>query len=107
MVYQLEPNSVYPIIDIIFKICLCTPATNCPVERTLSVLKRIKKDYLRNKTKQDRLQALAVLCSESEIALSFDYSLMINKFVDVKRQKNCSGQVGLLLLIIVDRMSIK
>lgn len=36
-------------VDLILKICLCTPATNCSAERTFSVLKRIK-DYLRNKT---------------------------------------------------------
>ncbi len=65
-------NSVYSIMDIIFKICSCTPTTNCSVENTFSVLKRIK-DYLRNKTKHDRLQALAVLCIESEIVLSLDY----------------------------------
>jgi uncharacterized membrane protein YgaE (UPF0421/DUF939 family) len=79
-------NSVYPIIDIIFKICLCTPATNCSAERSFSVLKRIK-DYLRNKTEQDRLQALAILCIESEIALSLDYELIIDKFAESKARK--------------------
>ncbi len=66
-----------------FKIRLCTPTTNCSAERTFSVLERIK-DCLRNKTKQDRLHALAVLYMESEIALSSDYDLIINKFVECK-----------------------
>ncbi len=50
------------------------------------VLKR-KKDYSRNKTKWDRLQALAIPCSKSEIALPSDYDLIINKFVECKVSK--------------------
>ncbi len=33
------------------------------------------------------LQALAVLCIESEIALSLDYDSIINKFVEWKARK--------------------
>ncbi len=67
------------------------------------------KRLFEKKTEQDRLQALAVLCIKSEIALLPDYDLIINKFVECKLQKknNCSARVGLLLLIVVDCMSIK
>ncbi len=50
---------------------------------TFSAPKGIK-DHLRNKTVQDRLQDLAVLRIESEVTLSFDYDLIINKFVECK-----------------------
>ncbi len=47
----------------------------------------IEENYLRNKTEQDRLQTLAVQCIESEIALSLDYDLIINKLVECKARK--------------------
>ncbi len=100
MVYQLQIKFSLP--------CLCIVVTKVfsAVEMTFSVLKRIK-DYLRNKTEQDRLHTLAVLRIESEIALFLDYDLIINKFVECKVRKKCSARVGLLLLIAVDCMSIK
>ncbi len=65
-----------------------------------------KKDYLRNKTKQDRLQVLAVLCIESEITFSLDYDLIVNKFVECKKRKKSCSALGPLLLMVVDCMSI-
>ncbi len=77
---------VYPISAIIFKICLCAPATKVFNGKDFFCIEENKRLFEDN-TKQDRMQALAVLCIESEIALSLYYDLIINKFVECKARK--------------------
>lgn len=97
---DLKLDAIYPNMNLIFKICLCMPATNCSAERSFSKLKRIK-DYVRNTTEQDRLDALAVLCVESEITVSLNYDSIIQNFADMKvRKKNFKCYFMFLLLLL-------
>lgn len=57
---KMNLKSIYPNIDIVFRLCLCLPVSNCSAERSFSCLKRIV-SYLRSTTGQDRLEALAIL----------------------------------------------
>ena len=49
----------------LLKLVLTLPATTASVERSFSVLKRIK-TYSRNRTKEERLSSLALIAIEME-----------------------------------------
>lgn len=59
-------------IEIALRIFVSTPATNCTVERSFSVLKRMK-NYLRSTMSQERLNSLALLTIESDLTSSLEY----------------------------------
>lgn len=56
-------KEAFPYVEIALRIFLCTTVTNCSAERSFSVLKRIK-NYLRSTISEERLNSLAVSCSE-------------------------------------------
>lgn len=79
-------QNVYPNIDIAVRMALCTPATNCSGERSFSCLKRVK-NYLRSTLSQEKLNALALLCIESELMNKIPYDDVIDDFANRKSRK--------------------
>ncbi|XP_029766515.1 zinc finger MYM-type protein 1-like [Terrapene carolina triunguis] len=72
-------HSVYPNLDIAFRMFVCTPATNCSVERSFSALKRVE-NYLRANLSEEKLNSLSLLTIEKDLTTSLDYTELINKF---------------------------
>lgn len=79
-------QNVYPNLDIALRMALCTPATNCSGERSLSCPKRVK-NYLRSTLSQEKLNALALLCIESELMNKITYDDIIDDFANKKSRK--------------------
>ncbi|KAF0759466.1 zinc finger MYM-type protein 1-like [Aphis craccivora] len=73
-------------IEIALRIFVSTPATNCTVERSFSVLKRMK-NYLRSTMSQERLNSLALLTIESDLTSSLEYEDIIDDFSRIKSRK--------------------
>ena len=67
----------------------CTlPVTVASGERSFSKLKLIK-NFLRTKMSQQRLQDLAVLSLESDVARHISFDTVIVDFAAQKARKNC------------------
>lgn len=79
-------EDVYPNVDIALRICLSIPATNCSGERSFSCLKRVK-NYLRSTLREEKLNALSILCIESDLAATVDYSVIIDDFARRKARR--------------------
>ncbi|CAH1103040.1 unnamed protein product [Psylliodes chrysocephalus] len=79
-------QNVYPNLDIALRMALCTPATNCSGERSFSCLKRVK-NYLRSTLSEEKLNALALLCIESELMNKITYDDIIDDFSNKKSRK--------------------
>jgi hypothetical protein len=77
---------IFPQLNILFKIVLSLPATTATSERTFSALRRIK-DYLRNRTCDERLSSLTLISIEKEIADSIDLDALVDKFASMHRRK--------------------
>jgi hypothetical protein len=71
--------------------------TDCPVsvasgERSFSKLKLVK-SYLRSTMGQDRLNGLALMSIEKEIAANLDNGVIIQAFRDMKKRQLALGSV--------------
>lgn len=84
--FDMKLQNVYPYVDVIFRLALCTPLTNCSAERSFSALKRIK-NYLRALVSQDRLQHISILHIESSILKNIEFDDVITKFCEAKARK--------------------
>ena len=78
--------NVYPNISIALRIFLTIPVSVATAERSLSALKRIK-NYLRSTMAQDRVNGLATLNINWDLARNLDYSQLINSFAALKARK--------------------
>ena len=65
---------------------LTIPVTNCEGERSFSTLSRVK-NHLRTTMTQQRLQALSLMCIESEVLQSVDFDDIINDFAKQKTRR--------------------
>ncbi|CAG4961524.1 unnamed protein product [Colias eurytheme] len=83
-------GNIYPNLDIALRMALCTPAANCSGERSFSCLKRVK-NYLRSTLSQEKLNALALLCIESELINKISYDDIINDFWRLIKISHVSG----------------
>jgi len=79
-------QEVFPNVSIVLRIVLTIPVTVASGERSFSKLKLIK-SYLRATMKQDRLNGLAMLSIEKDVASELDYSRVINKFSSLKARR--------------------
>ncbi|KAF0722555.1 zinc finger MYM-type protein 1-like [Aphis craccivora] len=86
IIYKDDLKSVFPNIEIILRIYISTPATNCTAERSFSSLKRIK-TYLRSKLGQEKLNSLAILTIESEMTEKIQFEDIIQNFVEKKARR--------------------
>lgn len=81
-----ELHTVYPNVDIAYRMLVCTPISNCSAERSFSVLKRVK-NYLRSTLAEERLNDLALLTIESDLLMSLDCNDIINNFAIQKSRR--------------------
>lgn len=86
MIYNKGLQEVYPYINIVLRIFLCIPVTNCSAERSFSVLRRVK-NYLRSTMCDKRLNNSAILTIESEIAKRINYDDIIDSFADAQSRR--------------------
>jgi hypothetical protein len=71
--------SAFPNVGIVLRLYLTLPVSNCEGERSFSTLSRIK-NHLRSLMCQNRLTALSLLSTESELMQSLDYNDIIDDF---------------------------
>lgn len=79
-------ENLVPNIVIAYRIMLSTPVSVASGERSFSKLKIIK-NYLRNSMHQDRLNNLAIISIENNVAKSIDYNDVIEEFAASKARK--------------------
>jgi len=79
-------QTIYPNVDILLRMFVCTPVTNSSAERSFSSLKRIK-DHFRSAVQQTKLNALALLCIETDLTRSLDFTETIEAFSWTKARK--------------------
>lgn len=72
-------SDLFPYIDIVSRILLCLPASNCSAKRSFSTLKRIQ-NYLRSRLTKDHSNSFAILNIENEICRKIYYEDIINEF---------------------------
>lgn len=75
-----------PNAAIAYRILLTIPVSVASGERTFSKLKLIK-TYLRNTMGQERLNNLAIISIEKDLAKDIDYDDVITDFVNAKARK--------------------
>jgi hypothetical protein len=94
-------TDVYPNIDtsIAFKICVCTPISNCTIESSFLCLKRIK-NYLRSTVGTEKLNSLAILNIEADLLSTLNCNDLIDAFSEEKsRRKSLKFNVSNLMFI--------
>ena len=77
-------KALYPSMHAIFLVLLTMPVATATVERSFSVLKRVK-TYLRSTMGQERLSSLALLHIHREVEINVDQ--IINEFASAKNRK--------------------
>lgn len=82
-------ESLVPNMTIALRIFLTTPVSVASGERSFSKLKIIK-NYLRNSMHQERLNGLAIVSIEKEIANSIKYDDIIEDFANAKTRERTS-----------------
>ena len=76
-------TNVFPNVEISLQIFLTLMITNCSAERSFSQLKNIKNPK-RSTMGQERLDALALLCIESDILRTLNFDDVIEDFARKK-----------------------
>ena len=84
--HDMRLESLFPNVCISLRIFCTLLVTVASAERSFSQLKRIK-SYSRSTMAQERLQGLALLCIESELAKTIDYDSIIDTFAARKDRK--------------------
>lgn len=79
-------TTLFPNLDIAFRILLCMMASNTSGERSFSILKRIL-TYLRNSCSDTRLSSLASFAANAELFKSLDFDDLIDEFSVQKARK--------------------
>ena len=82
--YKIIPS--FPNIEIILRIFLCLMITNASGERSFSILKKTK-NYQRNSLMQENLNALAILCINSDLLEELNFDSIIDEFARRKSRK--------------------
>ena len=77
--HLMEFDYCYPNAWIAYRVLLTIPVTDASGERSFSKLKLIK-NYLRSTMSQERLNGLAMLSIENDLAKKIDYEALIDNF---------------------------
>lgn len=84
--HETRLETLFPNVCISLRIFCSLPVTVASAERSFSSLKRIK-TYARSTMAQERLQGLALLCIESDVAKNINYDSIIDAFAARKDRK--------------------
>ena len=79
-------DEVFPNVTTALRILLTVPITVASAERSFSKLKLIK-TFLRSTMREDRLESLALISIEHEIAATLEYGTLIDSFSAIKARK--------------------
>ncbi|XP_074031441.1 zinc finger MYM-type protein 1-like [Leptinotarsa decemlineata] len=79
-------EDIYPNVEILLRMFICTPVTNASAERSFSCLKRIK-EYHRSNMTQTKLNSLALLNIENDVTKTLDFTNTIQSFAWSKARK--------------------
>ena len=79
-------ESVFPNVEIAFRIFLTLMITNCSAERSFSKLKRIKSAQ-RSIMSQERLDMLSLMYIESDVLREIDFDDIVEDFIDRKNRR--------------------
>ena len=71
-------KSVFPNVEIAFRVFMCMMVTNCTGERSFSRLK-LTKNQLHSTMGQQRLNWLSLMCMENDIPKTIDFKPIINQ----------------------------
>jgi len=82
--YKLE--NIFPNLSVSLRMFVTAPAAVASAESSFSKLKAIK-NYLRSTIRQDRLNNLARLSIESDIAKHIDFDTVVRSFAKKKARK--------------------
>lgn len=85
-IIKLGLSGVFPNVTIALRIFLCLPASVASGERSFNVLKQVK-NYHRSTMGQERLNGLAMLNINCDIARKLDFSAVISAFAHKKARK--------------------
>lgn len=85
-IQKINIENLVPNFVIALRIFLTTPVTVAQGERSFSKLKLIK-NYLRNSMSQNRLNGLAIISIENEVANTINYEDVIETFAETKARK--------------------
>ena len=91
--------ATFPIVGIALRLYLTISITNCEGERSFFTLSRVK-NHLRTTMTQQRLQALSLVCIESEVLQSIDFNDLINDFAIERLAKVTYEELKKLVLIL-------
>uniref|UniRef100_T1FZZ5 HAT C-terminal dimerisation domain-containing protein n=1 Tax=Helobdella robusta TaxID=6412 RepID=T1FZZ5_HELRO len=84
----MKLESIFPNIAIALRIFCTIPVTVAEAERTFSKLKQIK-SVQRSTMKQERLNGLATLAIEHDLAKLLNFDDVINNFALAKSRRVC------------------
>lgn len=85
-IYKMQLESIFGEVCIGLRIFCTLPVTVAGGERAFSKLKLVK-NYLRSTMSQDRLNSLAILSVESQLAKKLDFKDLISKFAHAKTRQ--------------------
>ena len=78
---------MFPNVTTALRILLTAPITVASAERSFSKLKLIIKTFLRSTMSEDRLESLALISIEHNIAATLEYGTLIDLFSAIKGRK--------------------
>ena len=79
-------KELFPNVDILFRIYLTLPVTNCSGERSFSALQLVK-SAIRSSMDDCRLNNLAILFIESDLTRDLDFKDVVSAFAMKKSRK--------------------
>jgi len=85
IIHDNKLNSVFPNVEVAYRLYLCLPVANCSAERAFSNLKRVKNE-LRSTMKNPRLNALALMIIERSLLKEINTDEIIVEFQKKKRK---------------------
>lgn len=86
IMWEDKITSAFPNVDTALRLFLSLMVTNCSAERSFSQLKRLKSPC-RTMITQERLDALSLLCIESDLLHEIDFDELIKDFAAKKTRK--------------------
>lgn len=85
IIHDNKLNSVFPNVEVAFRLYLCLPVANCSAERAFSKLNRVKNE-LRSTMKNPRLNALSLMTIERSLLREMTADEIIVEFEKKKRK---------------------
>lgn len=86
-IYDKKLQGIFANVCLAIKLFCAVPVTVSSAERSFSRLANSLKTWKRSTTSQERLNHLAILCIENDLAKQVDFTEVIEKFALTKARK--------------------